>query len=168
MRINISLSSDFGAFSTARESLARTIWHLRTVRSLASFLILSIPCVVFSKRKERRFGEGLLGDNYNRTAARGFRVRSGHGKSGKSMDFVFENSRPGNSMEVDEKFWKKVESFGKFLFRKGCFLFFRAGARSRLSRPACMPRPWRRMFDLTVSCHGQLVHFRSRRGRGPL
>ena len=29
------------------------------------------------------------------------RVRSGHGKSGKSMDFVFENSRPGNSMEVD-------------------------------------------------------------------
>ena len=56
------------------------------------------------------------------------RVRSGHGKSGKSMDFVFENSRPGNSMEVDEKFWKEVESFGKFLFRKGCFLFFRAGA----------------------------------------
>ena len=47
------------------------------------------------------------------------RVRSGHGKSGKSMDFVFENSRPGNSMEVDEKFWKEVESFGKFLFRKG-------------------------------------------------
>ena len=40
------------------------------------------------------------------------------------MDFVFENSRPGNSMEVDEKFWKKVESFGKFLFRKGCFSFF--------------------------------------------
>ena len=67
------------------------------------------------------------------------RVRSGHGKSGKSMDFVFENSRPGNSMEVDEKFWKEVESFGKFLFR-------------------CT-------FDLTVSCHGQLVHFRSRRGR---
>ena len=52
------------------------------------------------------------------------RVRSGHGKSGKSMDFVFENSRPGNSMEVDEKFWKEVESFGKFLFRKGCFVFF--------------------------------------------
>ena len=64
------------------------------------------------------------------------RVRSGHGKSGKSMDFVLENSRPGNSMEVDEKFWKEVESFGKFLFRKGCFsFFFRAGARSRRSRP---------------------------------
>ena len=71
VRINISLSSDFGAFSTARESLAGTIWHLRTVHSLASFLILSIPCVAFSKGKERRIGEGLLGDNYNRTVARG-------------------------------------------------------------------------------------------------
>ena len=83
------------------------------------------------------------------------------------MDFVFENSRPGNSMEVDEKFWKKVESFGKFLFRKGCFLFFRAGARSRRSRPA-QALAKRCTFDLTVSCHGRLVHFRSRRGRGPL
>ena len=82
------------------------------------------------------------------------------------MDFVFENSRPGNSMEVDEKFWKEVESFGKFLFRKGSFLFFRAGARSRRSRPA-QALAKRCTFDLTVSCHGQLVHFRSRRGRGP-
>ena len=71
VRINISLSSDFGAFSTARQNLAGTIWHLRTVHSLASFLILSISCVAFSKGKERRFGEGLLGDNSNRTAARG-------------------------------------------------------------------------------------------------
>ena len=69
-------------------------------------------------------------------------------------------------MEVDEKFWKEVESFGKFLFRKGCFLFFRPGARSRRSRPA-QALAKRCTFDLTVSCHGQLVHFRSRRGRGP-
>ena len=47
----------------------RTTWHLRTVLFLSFF---SIPCVVFSKGKERRFGEGLLGENYNRIAARGF------------------------------------------------------------------------------------------------
>ena len=68
------------------------------------------------------------------------RVRSGHGKSGKSMDFVFENSRPGNSMEVDETFWKEVESFGKFLFPKGCFFFFEP-ARDR--DVDALPRPWR-------------------------
>ena len=56
------------------------------------------------------------------------------------MDFVFDNSRPGNSMEVDEKFWKEVESFGKFLFRKGCFLFFEP-ARDRAVD--ALPRPWR-------------------------
>ena len=30
-----------------------------------------MPCVLFSKRKERGFGEGLLGENYNRIAAGG-------------------------------------------------------------------------------------------------
>ena len=38
------------------------------VRSLVSFLF-SIPGVVFSKEIERRFGEGLPGENYNRIAA---------------------------------------------------------------------------------------------------
>ena len=47
----------------------RTTWHLRTVRSLVSFIFFSIPCVVFSKGKEKRFGEGLLGENNNRIAA---------------------------------------------------------------------------------------------------
>ena len=71
MRIDISLSTNFCAFSSARESLARTTWHLCTVRSLVSFLFFSIPCIVFPKGKERRFGEGLLGENYNRIAAGG-------------------------------------------------------------------------------------------------
>ena len=30
-----------------------------------------MPCVVFSKAKERRFGEGVPGENYNRTSAEG-------------------------------------------------------------------------------------------------
>ena len=33
------------------------------------FFFFSIPCVVFSKGRDRRFGEGLLGENYNRIAA---------------------------------------------------------------------------------------------------
>ena len=62
MRIDISLSTDFRAFSRTKESLARATWHLRTVRSLVFFLFFSsIPCVVFSKGGETRFGEGLLG-----------------------------------------------------------------------------------------------------------
>ena len=42
------------------------------------------------------------------------RVRSGYGKSGKSMEFVFSISRPGKSMEF-------VKSFGNF--KKGLELF---------------------------------------------
>ena len=62
MLIDISLSTDFRAFSRTKESLARATWHLRTVRSLVfSFFFCSIPCVVFSKGGETRFGEGLLG-----------------------------------------------------------------------------------------------------------
>ena len=45
-----------------------------------------------------------------------FRVRSGYGKSGKSMEFSFENSRPGKSMEISEKFWKEAKSFGNLFF----------------------------------------------------
>ena len=70
--------------------------------------------------------------------------------------------------------WKLMKSFGKrwrvlenSFFEKDVFFFFRAGARSRRSRPA-QALAKRCTFDLTVSCHGQLVHFRSRRGRGPL
>ena len=88
MRIDISLSTDFRAFSRTKESLARATWHLRTVRSVVFpffffvryralsskggetrfgvvlfflFFFCSIPCVVFSKGGETRFGEGLLG-----------------------------------------------------------------------------------------------------------
>ena len=49
----------------------RTTWHLCSVRSLVSFSLFLILCVVFSKGKERRFGEGLLDENYNRIAAGG-------------------------------------------------------------------------------------------------
>ena len=42
------------------------------------------------------------------------RVRSGYGKSGKSMEFVFLISKPGKSMEFCEKLWK---------FRKGVWNF---------------------------------------------
>ena len=35
------------------------------------FFFFLIPCVVFSKGRDRRFGEGLLGENYNRIAAGG-------------------------------------------------------------------------------------------------
>ena len=42
------------------------------------------------------------------------RVRSGYGKSGKSMEFV-SISRPGKSMEICEKLWK--------LQKKGLELF---------------------------------------------
>ena len=41
------------------------------------------------------------------------RVRSGYGKSGKSMEFVFSISRPGKSMEICEKLWK-LQRFGTF------------------------------------------------------
>ena len=62
VRIDISLSTDFRAFSRTNESLARATWHIRTGRSLvSSFFFCLIPCVVFSKREVRRFGEGLLG-----------------------------------------------------------------------------------------------------------
>ena len=42
------------------------------------------------------------------------RVRSGYGKSGKSMEFVFSISRPGKSMEICEKLWKLQKRFGTF------------------------------------------------------
>ena len=61
MRIDISLSTDFRAFSRTKVSLARATRHFRTVRSLVSFLFFfgSIPCVVFSKEKR----EGVARDS---------------------------------------------------------------------------------------------------------
>ena len=43
------------------------------------------------------------------------RVRSGYGKSGKSMEFVFSISRPGKSMEICEKLWKLQKKVWNFL-----------------------------------------------------
>ena len=42
------------------------------------------------------------------------RVRSGSGKSGKSMEFVFPISRPGKSMEVCQKLWKLQKEVWNF------------------------------------------------------
>ena len=44
------------------------------------------------------------------------RVRSGYGKSGKSMEFVFSISRPGKSMEICEKLWKFQKKVWNFVF----------------------------------------------------
>ena len=90
MRLGISLSTDFSAFSSFRSETCELtslsalifvpfqaqekIWRglfVRCVLLFLSFFFFSIPCVVFSKGKERRFGEGLLGENYNRIAAGG-------------------------------------------------------------------------------------------------
>ena len=70
-------------------------------------------------------------------------------------------------MEVDEKFWKEVERFGKFLFQKGCFLFFSSRRAIATSTPcpglgeAMHVRP-DRVMSWSV---GSLP---TRRGRGPL
>ena len=55
MRIDISLSTDFRAFSRTKESLARATWHLRTVRSLVFFLFFLLDTVrcLFKRRREK-------------------------------------------------------------------------------------------------------------------
>ena len=50
-----------------------------------------------------------------RSTVAGHRVRSGYGKSGKSMEFVFSISRPGKSMEICEKLWKLKKKVWNFL-----------------------------------------------------
>ena len=62
--------------SRVREAVQRQermAWNLRMVRSLVSLLFLSTPSVVFSKGRERKFDEGLVGENYNCIAAGGLR-----------------------------------------------------------------------------------------------
>ena len=60
MRIDISLSTDFRAFSRTKESLARATWHLRTVRSLVFFFFF-VGYRALSFQKEKR--EGLARDS---------------------------------------------------------------------------------------------------------
>ena len=94
MRLGIPLSTDFGAFSSFRRETCEstslsalifvpfqeqekvwrgyTTWHLRAVRSIVSFLFFFFfRYRALSFQKEKRFGEGLLGENYNRIAAGG-------------------------------------------------------------------------------------------------
>ena len=62
MRIDISLSTDFRAFSRTKESLARAIWHIRTVRCLVSFdpfFVVRYRALSFQKEKR----EGLARDS---------------------------------------------------------------------------------------------------------
>ena len=47
------------------------------------------------------------------------RVRSGYGKSGKSMEFVFSISRTGKSMEICESFGNFKKRFGTFCLLRG-------------------------------------------------
>ena len=83
MPLGISLSTDFSAFSSFRQetcestSLSALIFvpfqeQKKVLRGLPgifiwcvvlflSFFFSSIPCVVYSKGEERRFGEGILG-----------------------------------------------------------------------------------------------------------
>ena len=61
MRIDISLSTDFRAFSITKESLARATWHLRTVRSLVFFSFFFVRYRALSFQKEKR--EGLARDS---------------------------------------------------------------------------------------------------------
>ena len=59
------------------------------------------------------------------------RVRSGYGKSGKSMEFVFLISKPGKSMEFCEKLWK---------FRKGVWNFLPSTPeKKKIEEPKCLP-----------------------------
>ena len=78
VRLGISLSADFSAFSSFRRetceltALSALIFvPFQVQEKVWRGRFFSIPCVVFSKGKERRFGEGLLGENYNRIAAGG-------------------------------------------------------------------------------------------------
>ena len=52
---SLRLSTDFRAFSRTKESLARAIWHLRTVRSLVSFLffLFDTERCLFKRRREK-------------------------------------------------------------------------------------------------------------------
>ena len=91
LRLGISLSTNFSAFSSFRREWCELtylsaliflpfqeqekIWQGLFVRCVVLFLsfffFFPIPCIVFSKGEERRFGEGPLGENYNRIAAGG-------------------------------------------------------------------------------------------------
>ena len=53
------------------------------------------------------------------------RVRSGYGKSGKSMEFVFSISRPGKSMEICEKLSQETSKKGLELFAFNLRKFWR-------------------------------------------
>ena len=70
--------------------------------------------------------------------------------------------------------WKLMKSFGKrwrvlenSFFEKD-FSFFSSRRAIATLKPCPGALAKRCTFDLTVSCHDQLVHFRSRRGRDPL
>ena len=88
---------------------------------------------MYTKMTTRRETSFWLGKNELRSCSTGqerlafFRVRSGYGKSGKSMEVAFSISRPGKSMENNMllvNVWKFLKSFGNFKKKVWNFLSF--------------------------------------------